>query len=81
MRVRMPFTRTNGVRVLIPLLLVGTLTGCTGGVAIDDFDRLAELKQECEDAGGVFETWLNSGAIAPEYGYECDMSTKPKKDR
>lgn len=60
------------------LVVALALVGCGGTVPKDDLDTLAALKQECEEAGGIFETWLTDFA---QYNYECDLSTKPKKDR
>lgn len=66
-----------GAAVLLVLALA--LTGCAQGVPKDDLDALVELKQECEEADGVFITWVIEEFN--QYGYECDLSTHPEKDR
>lgn len=61
------------------LVLALALTGCSQGVPKDDLDSLVDLKQECEDAGGIFLTWVIEEFN--QYGYECDLSTRPQEKR
>lgn len=58
-------------RLLAVVALAGVLglSGC--GLDRDDIDGMVKLKTECEDAGGVFSTWLAEGG----WFYECDLST------
>lgn len=61
------------------LILALALTGCVQGIPKDDLDAVVKLKQECEDAGGLFTTWVIEEF--DQYGYECNLSTQPEKDR
>lgn len=60
---------------LVALALI--LTGC--GVPKDDLETVVELRDECEEAGGIFHTWVV--AETNQYGYECDLSTNPDEKR
>lgn len=68
--------RSRRAVVVALLTAVLLLTGC-GGLARDDVDAMAKIKQKCEDAGGEFHTWLSEGP----WLYECDLSTNPEEQR